>query len=167
MNFFYVSNGHIFLVLAFELLNCCTGALVSLLIYFFVFFLVQNDDEDMIYMYDAYLHKLITCFLSHPLALDKVSWPDLSVFANNYSLWVRLEVKNVEEKRIFTWKLYLEAFLLAGRGWAVCFCFFHLIYFIHWAFSVSRGCVYIFINISFLIEEVKLYIGAIYWCTSY
>lgn len=32
----------------------------------------QNDDEDMIYMYDAYLHKLITCFLSHPLARDKV-----------------------------------------------------------------------------------------------
>ncbi|XP_059635097.1 nuclear pore complex protein NUP205 [Cornus florida] len=32
----------------------------------------QNDDEDVIYMYDAYLHKLITCFLSHPLARDKV-----------------------------------------------------------------------------------------------
>ncbi|KAK2984101.1 hypothetical protein RJ640_018126, partial [Escallonia rubra] len=31
-----------------------------------------NDDEDMIYMYNAYLHKLITCFLSHPLARDKV-----------------------------------------------------------------------------------------------
>ncbi|XP_058074466.1 nuclear pore complex protein NUP205 [Magnolia sinica] len=32
----------------------------------------QNDDEDMIYMYNAYLHKLMTCFLSHPLARDKV-----------------------------------------------------------------------------------------------
>ncbi|PIA65680.1 hypothetical protein AQUCO_00100883v1 [Aquilegia coerulea] len=32
----------------------------------------QNDDEDMIYMYNAYLHKLLTCFLSHPLARDKV-----------------------------------------------------------------------------------------------
>ncbi|XP_048332084.1 nuclear pore complex protein NUP205 [Ziziphus jujuba] len=32
----------------------------------------QNDDEDMIYMYNAYLHKLIACFLSHPLARDKV-----------------------------------------------------------------------------------------------
>nr|XP_043623465.1 nuclear pore complex protein NUP205 isoform X2 [Erigeron canadensis] len=32
----------------------------------------QNDDEDMIYMYNAYLHKLITSFLSHPLARDKV-----------------------------------------------------------------------------------------------
>lgn len=32
----------------------------------------QNDDEDMVYMYKAYLHKLITCFLSHPLARDKV-----------------------------------------------------------------------------------------------
>uniref|UniRef100_A0A5B7BQC9 Nuclear pore complex protein NUP205 n=1 Tax=Davidia involucrata TaxID=16924 RepID=A0A5B7BQC9_DAVIN len=32
----------------------------------------QNDDEDMIYMYNAYLHKLITCFLSHPLARDKI-----------------------------------------------------------------------------------------------
>ncbi|KAF4347793.1 hypothetical protein G4B88_003296 [Cannabis sativa] len=32
----------------------------------------QNDDEDMIYMYNAYLHKLLTCFLSHSLARDKV-----------------------------------------------------------------------------------------------
>ncbi|CAI9100148.1 OLC1v1037088C1 [Oldenlandia corymbosa var. corymbosa] len=32
----------------------------------------QNDDEDMIYMYDAYLHKMVTCFLSHPLAREKV-----------------------------------------------------------------------------------------------
>ncbi|XP_077210823.1 nuclear pore complex protein (DUF3414) isoform X2 [Tasmannia lanceolata] len=32
----------------------------------------QNDDEDMIYMYNAYMHKLMTCFLSHPLARDKV-----------------------------------------------------------------------------------------------
>lgn len=32
----------------------------------------QNDDEDMMYMYNAYLHKLITCFLAHPLARDKV-----------------------------------------------------------------------------------------------
>ncbi|KAL8483667.1 hypothetical protein ACS0TY_026375 [Phlomoides rotata] len=32
----------------------------------------QNDDEDIIYVYNAYLHKLMTCFLSHPLARDKV-----------------------------------------------------------------------------------------------
>ncbi|KAJ8436841.1 hypothetical protein Cgig2_026165 [Carnegiea gigantea] len=32
----------------------------------------QNDDEDMVYMYNAYLHKLITIFLSEPLARDKV-----------------------------------------------------------------------------------------------
>ncbi|XP_024182296.1 nuclear pore complex protein NUP205 isoform X2 [Rosa chinensis] len=32
----------------------------------------ENDDEDISYMYNAYLHKLITCFLSHPLARDKV-----------------------------------------------------------------------------------------------
>ncbi|KAK0571557.1 hypothetical protein LWI29_018060 [Acer saccharum] len=32
----------------------------------------QNDDEDIVYMYNAYLHKLITCFLSHHLARDKV-----------------------------------------------------------------------------------------------
>lgn len=32
----------------------------------------QNDDEDMIYMYNAYLHKLITCFLSQPSAREKV-----------------------------------------------------------------------------------------------
>lgn len=35
---------------------------------------VQNDDEDIIYVYNAYLHKLMTCFLSHPLARDKVGW---------------------------------------------------------------------------------------------
>lgn len=34
----------------------------------------QNDDEDMKYMYNAYLHKLVTCFLSHPSARDKVRW---------------------------------------------------------------------------------------------
>ncbi|KAF6151180.1 hypothetical protein GIB67_037388 [Kingdonia uniflora] len=32
----------------------------------------QNDDEDMIYIYKAYLHKLMTCFLSQPIARDKV-----------------------------------------------------------------------------------------------
>ncbi|GAB2300342.1 hypothetical protein Dimus_034380 [Dionaea muscipula] len=32
----------------------------------------QNDDEDMIYVYNGYLHKLITCLLSHPLVRDKV-----------------------------------------------------------------------------------------------
>ncbi|CAK7343274.1 unnamed protein product [Dovyalis caffra] len=32
----------------------------------------QNDDEDMIYMYNAYLHKLTTCLLSHQLVRDKV-----------------------------------------------------------------------------------------------
>ncbi|KAG9451145.1 hypothetical protein H6P81_011110 [Aristolochia fimbriata] len=32
----------------------------------------QNDDGDMIYMYDAYMHKLMMCFLSHPIARDKV-----------------------------------------------------------------------------------------------
>ncbi|XP_028801287.1 nuclear pore complex protein NUP205-like [Neltuma alba] len=32
----------------------------------------QNDDEDMIYMCNAYLHKLITCFLSSPHARDKI-----------------------------------------------------------------------------------------------
>ncbi|KAJ4837663.1 hypothetical protein Tsubulata_013874 [Turnera subulata] len=32
----------------------------------------QNDDEDVIYIYNAYLHKMITCFLSHRLAMDKI-----------------------------------------------------------------------------------------------
>lgn len=32
----------------------------------------QNNDEDMIYVYNAYLHKLMMCFLSHPIASDKV-----------------------------------------------------------------------------------------------
>ncbi|ESW10307.1 hypothetical protein PHAVU_009G198200 [Phaseolus vulgaris] len=32
----------------------------------------QTEDEDMVYMYNAYLHKLITCFLSNSLARDKI-----------------------------------------------------------------------------------------------
>ncbi|KAF3485013.1 hypothetical protein F2Q69_00055084 [Brassica cretica] len=32
----------------------------------------QNDEEDMIYVYNAYLHKLTSCFLSHPIARDKL-----------------------------------------------------------------------------------------------
>ncbi|CAI8589519.1 unnamed protein product [Vicia faba] len=32
----------------------------------------QTEDEDMIYMYNAYLHRLIACFLSNPLARDKI-----------------------------------------------------------------------------------------------
>ncbi|WOL09223.1 nuclear pore complex protein [Canna indica] len=32
----------------------------------------QNDDEDMVFMYNGYLHKLMMCFLSHPLGRDKV-----------------------------------------------------------------------------------------------
>ncbi|XP_010533163.1 PREDICTED: nuclear pore complex protein NUP205 [Tarenaya hassleriana] len=32
----------------------------------------QNDEEDMVYIYNAYLHKLTTYFLSHPIARDKV-----------------------------------------------------------------------------------------------
>lgn len=33
----------------------------------------QNDDEDLTYMYNAYLHKLITSFLSHSLGHEKVT----------------------------------------------------------------------------------------------
>ncbi|XP_026656857.2 nuclear pore complex protein NUP205 isoform X1 [Phoenix dactylifera] len=32
----------------------------------------QNDDEDMVYMYNGYMHKLMMCFLSNPLSRDKV-----------------------------------------------------------------------------------------------
>ncbi|KAI7728587.1 hypothetical protein M8C21_001105, partial [Ambrosia artemisiifolia] len=38
----------------------------------FQFLIDKNDDEDVIYIYNAYLHKLVTSFLSHPLARDKV-----------------------------------------------------------------------------------------------
>ncbi|GLJ05177.1 hypothetical protein SUGI_0012850 [Cryptomeria japonica] len=31
----------------------------------------QNDDEDIIFMYNAYLHKMLTSFLSHPIGRDK------------------------------------------------------------------------------------------------
>ncbi|PQQ20289.1 nuclear pore complex protein NUP205 [Prunus yedoensis var. nudiflora] len=58
--------------------NSCLEAIFSNNVFQFILDKVlrtaayQNDDEDMIYMYNAYLHKLITCFLSHPLARDKV-----------------------------------------------------------------------------------------------
>lgn len=42
----------------------------------------QNDDEDMIYMYNAYLHKMITCLLSHPLAKDKVCLVSFVQYSN-------------------------------------------------------------------------------------
>ncbi|KAJ7534968.1 hypothetical protein O6H91_12G012900 [Diphasiastrum complanatum] len=32
----------------------------------------QNDDEDLVFVYNAYLHKLLTSFLSHPLGRDKI-----------------------------------------------------------------------------------------------
>ncbi|KAJ6832491.1 nuclear pore complex protein NUP205 isoform X2 [Iris pallida] len=32
----------------------------------------QNEDEDIVYMYNAYMHKLMMFFLSHPLTRDKV-----------------------------------------------------------------------------------------------
>lgn len=32
----------------------------------------QNDDEDMVYMYNAYLHKMLTSFLSHSIGREKV-----------------------------------------------------------------------------------------------
>ncbi|KAL6604475.1 hypothetical protein ACP70R_042902 [Stipagrostis hirtigluma subsp. patula] len=32
----------------------------------------QNDDEDIVYMYTAYTHKLMMCFLSHPTSRDKI-----------------------------------------------------------------------------------------------
>ncbi|KAG0486350.1 hypothetical protein HPP92_008445 [Vanilla planifolia] len=32
----------------------------------------QNDDEDIVYVYDGYMHKLMMCFLSHPLTRCKV-----------------------------------------------------------------------------------------------
>jgi len=38
---------------------------------FYMLFL-QNDDEDLVYMYNGYMHKLMMFFLSHPLTRDKV-----------------------------------------------------------------------------------------------
>ncbi|TVU02504.1 hypothetical protein EJB05_51989 [Eragrostis curvula] len=32
----------------------------------------QNDDEDIVYMYTGYTHKLMMCFLSHPTSRDKI-----------------------------------------------------------------------------------------------
>ncbi|KAK3156306.1 hypothetical protein QOZ80_2AG0105440 [Eleusine coracana subsp. coracana] len=32
----------------------------------------QNDDEDVVYMYTGYTHKLMMCFLSHPTSRDKI-----------------------------------------------------------------------------------------------
>ncbi|CAM6098602.1 unnamed protein product [Calypogeia fissa] len=42
----------------------------------------QNDDEDLTFMYNAYLHKLITGFLSHPLGHEKIKdLKDLAMIA--------------------------------------------------------------------------------------
>ncbi|KAL0915304.1 hypothetical protein M5K25_015711 [Dendrobium thyrsiflorum] len=32
----------------------------------------QNEDEDIVYVYDGYMHKLMMCFLSHPFTRAKV-----------------------------------------------------------------------------------------------
>lgn len=32
----------------------------------------QNEDEDIVYIYDGYMHKLMMCFLSHPFTKAKV-----------------------------------------------------------------------------------------------
>uniref|UniRef100_I1NYC7 Nuclear pore complex protein NUP205 n=1 Tax=Oryza glaberrima TaxID=4538 RepID=I1NYC7_ORYGL len=32
----------------------------------------KNDDEDIVYMYTGYMHKLMMCFLSHPTSRDKI-----------------------------------------------------------------------------------------------
>ncbi|PKA64573.1 hypothetical protein AXF42_Ash007319 [Apostasia shenzhenica] len=32
----------------------------------------QNDEEDVVYVYDGYMHKLMMCFLSHPFTRGKV-----------------------------------------------------------------------------------------------
>jgi hypothetical protein len=36
-------------------------------------FFSQNDDEDLVFMYNAYLHKLMTSFLSQPAGREKAS----------------------------------------------------------------------------------------------
>jgi nuclear pore complex protein Nup205 len=33
---------------------------------------MQNDDEELVFMYNAYLHKLLTSFLSQPVGRDKI-----------------------------------------------------------------------------------------------
>lgn len=40
---------------------------------FISYYVMQNEDEDMSYMYNGYLHKLMMCFLSHPITKDKVN----------------------------------------------------------------------------------------------
>ncbi|XP_020571514.1 nuclear pore complex protein NUP205-like [Phalaenopsis equestris] len=32
----------------------------------------QNEDEDIVYVYDGYMHKLMMCFLSHPFTRAKI-----------------------------------------------------------------------------------------------
>jgi hypothetical protein len=34
---------------------------------------MQNDDEELVFMYNAYLHKLLTSFLSQPAGRNKAS----------------------------------------------------------------------------------------------
>eukprot|EP01018_Ginkgo_biloba_P012319 Gb_31636 [translate_table: standard] len=51
---------------------CAKNAFKFLLVRILKTAAFQNDDEDMVYMYNAYLHKLLTSFLSHPIGRDKV-----------------------------------------------------------------------------------------------
>ncbi|KMZ59250.1 hypothetical protein ZOSMA_6G01850 [Zostera marina] len=53
-------------------LICSHNVFNFLLVEVFLSTAYQNDDEDMTCMYNAYMHKLMMCFISHPLVRDKV-----------------------------------------------------------------------------------------------
>jgi len=90
--------------------------------------ILQTEDEDMVYMYNAYLHKLITCFLSNPLARDKVDWFFCSYIWNKL-IWL-IECTNFA--RIFfgsqtTWwmlttvfKPLISSLIIAVESWNYC-----------------------------------------------
>lgn len=47
----------------------------------------QNDDEDLVFMYNAYLHKLMTSFLSQPAGREKAS-RSCALWSSDYYLEV-------------------------------------------------------------------------------
>ncbi|XP_037446873.1 nuclear pore complex protein NUP205-like [Triticum dicoccoides] len=63
----------------------------------------QNDDDDIVYMYTGYAHKLMMCFLSHPTSRDKIK--EIKEKAMNalspYSLpWDHREDPNISGEQI-------------------------------------------------------------------
>ncbi|KAG0484570.1 hypothetical protein HPP92_008649 [Vanilla planifolia] len=65
----------------------------------------QNDDEDIVYVYDGYMHKLMMCFLSHPLTRCKRQ-PELLL--GNEDLWAFVNFAGEDHTNIPTLVAFLK-----------------------------------------------------------